>query len=192
MDQVFGQDDPTTLIVEEDLRSGGTSLRVSDNTIWKYIGATATTIRSADQSFAHWIFYRYADVLLMKAEAINQMDQPLEASRIVKTIRERAQAIDFSGNMDSTSKSSMEEFILQERQREFAFEGKRWFDVLRNSKRNNYQSVRYLLDMTATSIPPDRQQAAFNKIRDFNSHYLPIFLYELQTNKLLVQNPFYK
>ncbi|HEY0040844.1 MAG TPA: RagB/SusD family nutrient uptake outer membrane protein, partial [Flavisolibacter sp.] len=92
----------------------------------------------------------------------------------------------------STSKSSMEEFILQERQREFAFEGKRWFDVLRNSKRNNYQSVRYLLDMTATSIPPDRQQAAFNKIRDFNSHYLPIFLYELQTNKLLVQNPFYK
>jgi starch-binding outer membrane protein, SusD/RagB family len=191
MDQVFGQDDPNTVVVEEDQRGGGTSLRISDNTIWKYIGATATTLRSADQSFAHWIFYRYADVLLMKAEAINQMDQPLEASRLVKQIRERAQAIELV-LMDSTSKSSMEEFILQERQREFAFEGKRWFDVLRNTKRNNYQNMRYLLDMTATSIPSDRQQAAFNKIKDVNSHYLPIYLYELQTNKLLVQNPFYK
>jgi hypothetical protein len=191
MDQVFGQDDPNTIVVEEDQRGGGVSLRVSDNTIWKYIGATATTLRSADQSFAHWIFYRYADVLLMKAEAINQLDQPLEASRLVKQIRERAQAIDFI-TMDSTSKAGMEEFILQERQREFAFEGKRWFDVLRNTKRNNYQNMRYLNEMTATSIPADRQQAAFNKIRDVNSHYLPIFLYEMQTNKLLVQNPFYK
>jgi starch-binding outer membrane protein, SusD/RagB family len=191
MDQVFGQDDPNTAIIEEDLRGSGTSLRISDNTIWKYIGATATTLRSPDQSFAHWIFYRYADILLMKAEAINQMDQPLQASRLVKQIRERAQAIDFV-LMDSTSKSGMEEFILQERQREFAFEGKRWFDVLRNSKRNSYQNMRYLLEMTATSIPSDRQQAAFNKIKDVNSHYLPIYLYELQTNKLLVQNPFYK
>lgn len=192
MDQVFGPDDPATVEVEQDLRGSGTSLRSSDYTIWKYIGATATTLRSADQSFANWIFYRYADVLLMKAEAINQMDQPLEASRLVKTVRERAMAFDFNSTMDSTSKSSMEEYILQERQREFAFEGKRWYDVLRNAKRNNYQNLRYLLEMTATSIPADRQQAAFNKIRDLNSHYLPIFLYEMQTNKLLVQNPFYK
>lgn len=194
MDQVFGPDDPNTIEVEQDLRSIGTSLRGSDFTIWKYIGAnnTATSIRSADQSFAHWIFYRYADVLLMKAEAINQMDQPLEASRLVKQIRERAEAFDFNSTMDSTSKSGMEEYILQERQREFAFEGKRWYDVLRNAKRNNYANLQYLLEVTATSIPADRQQAAFNKIRDYNSHYLPIFLYEMQTNKLLVQNPFYK
>jgi hypothetical protein len=194
MDQVFGQDDPTTLVEEKDLRSIGTSIRASDFTVWKYIGANSagTSIRTADQSFAHWIFYRYADVLLMKAEAINQMDQPLEASRLVKLIRERAEAFDFNGTMDSTSKASMEEYILQERQREFAFEGKRWYDVLRNTKRNNYQNMRYMLEMIATSIPVDRQQAAFNKIRDYNSHYLPINLYELQTNKLLIQNPFYK
>lgn len=194
MDQVFGPDDPTTVEVEEDLRGPFTSLRASDYTIWKYIGGSGSSsvIRSADQSFAHWIFYRYADVLLMKAEAINQLDQPLESSRIVKTIRERAHAFDFNSTMDSTSKSGMEEYILQERQREFAFEGKRWFDVLRNAKRNNFQNMRYLLDMTAISIPADRQQAAFNKVRDRNSHYLPIFIYELQTNKQLVQNPFYK
>jgi hypothetical protein len=192
MDQVFGQDDPTTLIVEQDLRGIGNSLRVSDNAIWKYIGATATTQRASDQSYAHWILYRYADVLLMKAEAINQLDKPLEASQLVKMIRERANAFDFNGTMDSTSKSGMEEFILQERQREFAFEGKRWYDVLRNAKRNNYQNIRYMLEMVANSVPVDRQQAAFNKVKDYNSHYMPIYLYELQTNKLLVQNPFYK
>jgi starch-binding outer membrane protein, SusD/RagB family len=191
MEQVFGVD-VVNAIPLEDRRGNGVSLRSSDFTIWKYIGATQTTMRSADQSYAHWIFYRYADVLLMKAEAINQLDQPLEASRLVKTIRERAEAFDFNSTMDSTSKSGMEEYILQERQREFAFEGKRWYDVLRNAKRNNYQNMRYLLDMTATSIPADRQQAAFNKVRDHNSHYLPIFLYEMQTNRLLVQNPFYK
>jgi hypothetical protein len=81
---------------------------------------------------------------------------------------------------------------LQERQREFAFEGKRWFDVLRNAKRNNYQHLDYLLKMAAISVPPERQQAALSKLKDPNSHYMPIFLYELQTDKLLVQNPFYK
>lgn len=193
MDDVFGID-LLSAIPQVDQRGDGVSLRASDLSIWKYIGAngSGTSIRAADQSYAHWIFYRYADVLLMKAEAINQLDKPLEASRLVKVIRERAKAFDFNGTMDSTSKFSMESYILQERQREFAFEGKRWYDVLRNAKRNNYQGLEYLMKMAAVSVPSDRQQAAFNKLRDKNSHYMPIYLYELQTNKLLVQNPFYK
>lgn len=86
----------------------------------------------------------------------------------------------------------MTTFILEERQREFAFEGKRWFDVLRNAKRNNYERLQILLNVAGTSIPSDRQQAAFNKLRDKNSHYFPVYFYEIQTNKLLEQNPFYK
>jgi starch-binding outer membrane protein, SusD/RagB family len=193
MEEVFGVD-IVNIVPLVDLRGDGTSLRSNDLTIWKYIGAnsTGTILRTSDQSFAHWIFYRYADVLLMKAEAINQQNKPLEASRLVKTIRQRANAFDFNGTMDSTSKSAMEEYILQERQREFAFEGKRWFDLLRNAKRNNYQQLDYLIKAAAISVPSDRQQAAFNKLRDKNSHYFPIYLYEMQTNKLLVQNPFYK
>jgi hypothetical protein len=46
--------------------------------------------------------------------------------------------------------------------------------------------------MASVSLPADRRQAAFNKLRDKNSHYFPIYFYELQTNKLLEQNPFYK
>ncbi len=193
MDEVFGVD-LINAVPLVDQRGDGVSLRASDLAIWKYIGANGfgTSTRAADQSYAHWIFYRYADVLLMKAEAINQLNQPLEASRLVKTIRERAKAFDFSQTMDSTSKTAMTEYILQERQREFAFEGKRWYDLLRNAKRNNYQDINFLLNSARISVPSDRQQAAINKLRDKNSHYMPIFLYEMQTNKLLVQNPFYK
>jgi hypothetical protein len=176
-----------------DFRGDNTSYRGTDFTIWKYIGADneGDNFRTFEQSYAHWIFYRYADILLMKAEAINQQNKPLEASRLVKAIRTRAQALEIEP-MDSTSQASMTGFILQERQREFAFEGKRWYDILRNAKRNNYQNLSLILDAAAVSIPPDRQQAAFNKLRDKNSHYFPIYFQELRTNKLLEQNPFYK
>ena len=176
-----------------DVRGDKAAYRATDFTIWKYVGGNieGTVIRSPDQSFANWIFYRYADILLMKAEALNELNKPLEASRIVKTIRTRANAVDFK-IMDSLNKTPMAGFILEERQRELAFEGKRWFDVLRNAKRNNYERLQLLLDMATVTVPSDQRQAAFGKLRDKNSHYFPIFFYELQTNKLLVQNPYYK
>jgi hypothetical protein len=194
-EEVYGID-KVNAIPQVDLRGENISYRAADLTIWKYIGANAvgTSIRAFDQSFAHWIFYRYADVLLMKAEALNQLNKPSDAALLVQQIRTRANAIDFSTPMNPNSKQDMEEFILEERQREFAFEGKRWFDVLRNAKRNSYDAdhLKYLLRMAAVSVPPDRQQTVFNKLKDPNSHYMPVYLYELQTNKLLVQNPFYK
>ena len=192
MDYVYGNDVANATPVN-DVRGDNTAFRATDFTIWKYIGATdnGRTIKNLDQSYTNWIFYRYADILLMKAEAINQLNQPLEASRIVKQIRNRARAIDFK-NMDSTDKGSMTLFILEERQRELAFEGKRWYDVLRNAKRNNYERLHLLLDMASFSLPTDRRQAAFNKLKDKNSHYFPIPLNDIQTNKLLEQNPFYK
>ncbi|QGW28657.1 RagB/SusD family nutrient uptake outer membrane protein [Phnomibacter ginsenosidimutans] len=176
-----------------DIRGDGASLRAGDLTIWKYVGANSSnTLRSAEQSTAPWTFYRYAEVLLMKAEALNEQDKPLEAWELTKQVRERSGAFDFKGLPDSTSKQEMQTFLLEERQREFAFEGKRWFDVLRVAKRNNYQRLDLLLEMAGTSVPPDKQQSAFAKLKDKNSHYLPIYLYEVQTNKLLEQNPFYK
>lgn len=193
MEDVFGVDH-VNATPQVDLRGEGNSLRASDLTIWKYIGANsaASSLRSVGQSYAHWIFYRYADILLMKAEAINQLNDPQTAADLVNQIRTRAHAFDFNGSPDPNNQAAMEKFILQERQREFAFEGKRWFDVLRNAKRNNYQNIQYLMDMAINSIPQDRQQAALNKLKDRNSHYMPINLNEMQTNKLLEQNPFYK
>lgn len=189
---VFGVD-LTNAIPQVDYRGPNASYRNADYTIWKYVGADnlGDAIRTLDQSDAPWILYRYADILLLKAEALNQLDEPLEASRLVKRIRERANALELT-TMDSTDKSSMTTYILNEREREFAYEGKRWFDLLRNAKRNNYENLNILITAAELSVPQSMQQAAFNKLRDQNSHYLPIFNTELQSNSLLIQNPYYR
>ena len=72
------------------------------------------------------------------------------------------------------------------------FEGKRWYDVLRYVKRNNYAQIGYLQDMVAGIVAANSVHTAQAKMLDHNSHYFPIFFYELQTNKSLIQNPFYK
>jgi starch-binding outer membrane protein, SusD/RagB family len=192
VDMVYGID-MVNAFPKVDVRGDETAFRSTDFTIWKYMGADnrGDDFRAQDESFAHWIFYRYADVLLLKAEALNEMNNPREASRIVKDIRERATAIDLK-IMDSVNKGPMAIFIMEERQRELAFEGKRWYDVLRNAKRNNYEKRQLLMDMASLSIPADRRQAAFTKLKDNSSHYFPVYYYELQTNKLLEQNSFYK
>lgn len=178
-----------------DIRSDGASVRSTDNMIWKYSGLSNDnkTQRASTQYYAHWFVYRYADVLLMKAEASNQLNNGQQAIDLVTQIRNRARAI--SGPLTSPSasdKNGIDDFILDERKREFAYEGKRWYDLLRNAKRNNYQNLNLLLQMVSNTVPPDRQQSSIAKFRDKNSHYFPIYFYELQTDAQLVQNPFYK
>ncbi|WP_462279266.1 RagB/SusD family nutrient uptake outer membrane protein [Ferruginibacter sp.] len=195
MDEVYTVDftDPTKF----DIRADGAAVRATDQTIWKYIGlnnsGNNSSIRAAEESYAHWIMYRYADVLLMKAEAQNQLGNGQEALDIVNIIRNRARAlIATAANPAPSDKVAIADYILRERTREFAFEGKRWYDILRNARRNNYQRLDLLIDMVSGTVPPNRQQSAIAKFKDKNCHYLPIYTYELTTNKALVQNPFYK
>jgi hypothetical protein len=191
MDEIYTVDftDP----LKFDIRADGAAVRSTDQLIWKYIGLSNTTTRAQTESYAHWIMYRYADVLLMKAEAQNQLGNGQEALDIVSFIRTRARAlIATAANPAANDKVAIADYILKERAREFAFEGKRWYDLLRNARRNNYQRLDILLDMVANTVPPNRQQSAIAKFKDKNCHYLPILTYELTTNKALVQNPFYK
>jgi hypothetical protein len=176
-----------------DIRGDRGSVSAATSTIWKYIGASPTAQRSFDQSFAHWFFYRYADVLLMKAEALNETGSGRDALDLVYRVRARANALAATDLAPSpTDKNLIQDFILEERAREFCFEGKRWYDVLRNAKRKNYARLGILLNTISQSVPSNLQQSAQAKARDINSHYFPIYLNELQTNKLLIQNPFYK
>lgn len=192
MEEVYGID----LLDDQnkDIRGEGASVRTSDNAIWKYVGITYNTSRTSDASYAHWFVYRYADILLMKAEALNwQGGHGAEALALVNTIRSRAHALEATNaNPDPGDQNSLGDFILAERAREFAFEGKRWYDVLRNAKRNNYTRLDILLNMVAKSAPAQVQQSAINKYRDPNSHYFPIYYYEIQVDPNLVQNPFYQ
>jgi hypothetical protein len=191
MDDIYTVD--LTDDTKKDIRGDGISVRANDGTIWKYIGMTGNTERSLEESYAHWFVYRYADIKLMQAEALALLNRGKEALEIVQEIRDRAHALEATATIvEETDINGITDYILEERAREFAFEGKRWYDVLRHAKRNNYERIGLLLDMVASSVPPDRQQSAIGKYQDRNSHYFPIYDYELQTDRNLVQNPFYK
>lgn len=177
----------------KDIRGEGASVRTSDNAVWKYLGVNSSIIRTQDASYAHWFVYRYADILLMKAEALNETGDGTGALALVKIIRDRANALPATNtNPDATDKNAVADFILAERAREFAFEGKRWYDILRNAKKNKYERLNVLLSIISRTVPAARQQSAIGKYKDPNSHYFPIYAYELQSDPKLIQNPFYK
>jgi hypothetical protein len=176
-----------------DPRGNNASMIAGTNEIYKFTALNADQRKSIQESNTHWFVYRYTDVLLMKAEALAELGKGAEALVIIDDIRLQRKAIKLTEQtVDPLNKFDVIDYVLAERAREFAFEGKRWFDVLRNAKKNNYERLDILLDMALTNAPPDKQQSILAKLRDPNSHYLPINDFEIYSNKALVQNPFYK
>ncbi|TJZ61803.1 RagB/SusD family nutrient uptake outer membrane protein [Sphingobacterium olei] len=175
-----------------DIRGNRGSLDASTGQIYKYQAINRDVRKTLEESYTHWFVYRYADVLLMKAEALNGMEQGEKALELIYQVRERANALVFNDLAPNENDfQGITSFLVDERAREFAYEGKRWFDVLRHARRNNYARLDLITNMVMSYAPPDRQQAMLNKYRDPGSHYLPIYFTELQMNKALVQNPFY-
>jgi hypothetical protein len=79
------------------------------------------------------ILYRYADVLLMKAEAKNALGQ--DPSDEINLVRERAYGTAFNDHVFvNGSKAQNDDAILKERLLELAYEGKRWWDLVRFGK----------------------------------------------------------
>ncbi|UCS95848.1 RagB/SusD family nutrient uptake outer membrane protein [Echinicola marina] len=174
-----------------DARSVDASLK-SSGEIWKYIGTGTSSRREATASYANWIIYRLADVMLMKAEALSQIGRGEEALEIVAEIRERGGAIPATEESPVASAANdIVRYVLRERARELAFEGKRWFDLLRVSKMNNYENLDLMLQAAITNAPETNLNTILNQLRDTRSHYLPVYNLELNSNPNLVQNPYY-
>ena len=141
---------------------------------------------------ANWIFYRLSDMLLIKAEAEIQRGEGgyERAFNLINIVNKRANDVINNARTDTlkmadyvTSKASMEELLLEERQREFMFEGKRWFDLVRVARRdgNNNRLIslasrKYIENVNAIKI----------KLADPNIIYFPYAKSELKVNPLLV------
>ncbi len=77
--------------------------------------------------------YRLSGLLLLKAEALNQLGQREEALDIVNTIR-IARELPQINKADYPDQESALDVILTERQFELLGEGHRWWDLVRNDK----------------------------------------------------------
>lgn len=185
---IFAQE---MLGVSEQKRTGG-SFRSNDYFIWKYTGAAPDGVTVRSNSVlrdANWIVYRLADILLMKAEALNQQGNETDAFNIVNSIRLRA----FMPPLNKPSgRSAMEDMILEERARELAFEGKRYFDLVRMGRRDNFQRKSAFIDRIIQNVTPSQRFVLATKLADPYGWYLPIHIDELEANINLIQNPYYQ
>ncbi|WP_298486194.1 RagB/SusD family nutrient uptake outer membrane protein [uncultured Maribacter sp.] len=77
-----------------------------------------------------WVIFRYSDVLLSVAEAINEQRGPVDAYQYVNQVRARAGVSDWSG----LTKDDFRDAILDERGRELFCEGHRRQDLIRHGK----------------------------------------------------------
>ncbi len=146
---------------------------------------------------ANWIFYRLSDVLLIKAEALverggtGDFDQ---AFALIDIVNKRSNDAVEGSSRKSTlnkadyidSRAAMEQLLLDERQREFLFEGKRWFDLVRFARRDGDNS-RLITLVTRKFL--ENVNAIKIKLSDPNIIYFPYAKSELKVNPLLHQNP---
>jgi hypothetical protein len=179
---------------DEPFRGEDISIRKNsetDFTIWKYVGQSPdgrTTRSGIYQYSANWIVYRYADVLLMKAEALSQLGRYTEALEILNEIRQRAGVPAISL---PNSAQEYEDAILEERALELAFEGKRWFDLVRMGRRNDYARKDNLVSVIIQNVPSTQKRVLASKLTNPRGWFMPINKDELERNLNLVQNPYY-
>jgi hypothetical protein len=112
------------------------SLNAADRTIRKYVSNDRLS-QSGVGSVNNYRILRYADVLLLKAEAVLQSGgSTSEAIGYINQVRTRARAMGAGtepANYSTveTNKTTIMNWIMNERFLELAFEGQRWFDLRR-------------------------------------------------------------
>ena len=129
------------------------------------------------------IYLRYADILLLKAEALLMQQNPdlSGAADIVDVIRQRAGLSKLPADIRSNKEALLEAY-LKERRMELAFEGQRWYDLRRLDKIEEVMNAVYAKDSGRKT-----QVNVFSH----HSYLLPIPQGAIDQNENLVQNPGY-
>jgi len=124
----------------------------------------------------NFIIIRYADVLLMYAEAENELSGPtVDAYDAINQVRTRARNGISSANpqnLTGLSQSQFRDAVLQERGWELCYEGHRRWDLLRTGK--------YISTLQAAGMPVSQTNLLY-----------PIPQHQIDVNPALTQNPGY-
>ena len=121
------------------------------------------------------ILYRFSEAILLLADAENELGNLSTAKSLVDRVRNR---VSLPGTT-AGSKEAMRLAIENEHRLEFAFEGKRWFDLKRRG--------RFVQVMKSST---DHQRSYAAALADYMQIW-PIPHDEMQANESLIQNPGY-
>ncbi len=129
-----------------------------------------------------WIVIRYADVLLMYAEAENELNGPAVAKDYVNDVRRRSLgATGVLTSVQMASQGSLRLAIETERRLELNMEGHRWFDLVRTDRAidvMNAHFIKYQIKSGSGVVSITARNLLF-----------PIPLKEIQINNNIIQNP---
>lgn len=141
----------------------------------KYADVTNPSIKDAD---ANWPFLRLADVLLVYAEALNELGQAQPSLDELNKVRRRSQATEavLSGNGALDTQAKRRSAIIEERAKELACEADRRWDLIRWGI--------YLDAMNAVGT----DDAGNSKVRSERNLLFPIPQPEINTNAEITAN----
>ena len=170
-------------------------VNIVDADIWLWWNARDTEI-----STPNWIFYRVADVYLMKAEALverngaGDLDMALDLVNLTY-MRSNPDGVPLLPE-NYNSRELMRKLVFDERQREFLFEGKRWFDMVRMARREDREAGKQDSHHGVLTCMTRKYTYGGDVIRSklirTDVLYLPIHTDELINNPTLKQNPYYE
>ena len=156
---------------------------------WKRDYEPAFPPKQRDWGPTNFPVLRYADVLLMAAEAENEVNGPTDlAIGFINEVRTRAKTLQLFSARVSTQ-ALMRKFIQDERARELCFEGLRKFDLIRWGifiDRMDFTKSA-IANSTATSTNKNRFLDAYFNVKQRDT-LLPIPSIELSVNSLMTQN----
>ena len=152
-------------------------------------------IQATRATAENWIVYRLTDIMLMRAEALaymNDEESHEEAFELVVAVNARACGGRTTLVYDA---GQIKTLVLEERQRELMFEGKRWYDLMRMVLHSENPTAT-MGTLRSTYLLRKYQSGgrdAVARIGSLDNLYLPINQAEIDVNPLLEpdQNPAY-
>lgn len=146
--------------------------------IRKYLNDETDNNETAWKSGINERILRYADILLLYAEAQNELGNISDAYKYIQVVRDRANLADLATTKPGMSQAQMRDQIAHERALEFCFESQRYVDILRWGWFEDPAKVEMLKahDPEFENWVPGREIMAIRQD-------------EIDNNKNLVQNP---
>jgi hypothetical protein len=176
---MFNAVDTPTLYGKTFVGAGANSLNINPNRLlWRKYQNDRTRTFEDFFSGINIRLIRYADVLLMQAEALNEQGQTTAALPLINQVRQRS-SVNLTPLTGSFTQAAMRTQLRHERVTELAGEGMRWSDLVRYGLFDNQTGIDEL----------KTRDADFNNFITPKNKLLPIPQSEIDIDKNLKQNP---